>query len=272
MTDASVLTAVVAPSLGVVICNIMFLAHMPAVRAAIRTQKLGKLNPDPFKMIIGNCLTWTLFGFFSNDVYIILSNLPGVNFALYYYTVAYGLTECTATRRTMETQVHSLLASISILSFCAFYVDMTSVFGTVGNVVAVIMFGSPLTQIRSVVREKDSSSLDRRFMVAQMINCTLWIVYSLATRKYFITPPNALGLILGLIQLAVVCIYPSRAEDCGKKDATKEDLEKEDAESEGKSTKATKEDDLEKGDAASEGKSTKSPTEPEAEVETETEF
>ena len=75
------------------------------VRAAIRTEKLGKINADPFKMIIATALCWTLFGFITDDVYIIASNLPGVNLGLYYYTVAYGLTECTATRRTMETQV-----------------------------------------------------------------------------------------------------------------------------------------------------------------------
>jgi solute carrier family 50 protein (sugar transporter) len=252
MADASVLATVAAPALGAALANIMFLAHMPAVRAAIRTQKLGKINPDPFKMIIGCALCWTLFGFVTNDVYIIASNLPGVNLGIYYYTVAYGLTECMATRRRMEAQVHMLLAFMSTLGFCALYVDMTAVIGTSANILAVIMFGSPLTQIRSVIREKDSASVDRRFMVAQIINCVMWIVYSLATRKYFITPPNVLGLLLGLIQLSVVCIYPRRtASESGTKGATKGDLEK--------------------GDAESTEGSTKSPTEPEAEERAEKE-
>ena len=42
---------------------------------------------------------------------------------------------------------------------------VAQVIGIVANILTFIMFGAPLSQIRRIVQEQDSSSIDRRFMV-----------------------------------------------------------------------------------------------------------
>eukprot|EP00960_Hanusia_phi_P070942 767435-Hanusia_phi.AAC.2 len=41
----------------------------------------------------------------------------------------------------------------------------------------------------------------------QVVNCTMWTTYGLAINDIFLLIPNALGLVLGLMQCALLFLY-----------------------------------------------------------------
>lgn len=213
----SVMAAVVAPSIGVVVNNFMFLAHLPAVRGAVRAKKLGHVNADPYPMCAACALSWVLYGATQQDAFVIGGNLAGANLSLYYSMVAYLLTDAEAVRCRIERVLLGQLWVLSALGFSAVFFDVAAVIGIVANILTFIMFGAPLSQIRRIVQEQDSSSIDRRFMVMQIMNCTLWLIYGLATGDLMLLPPNGVGLLLGLIQVAAVCRYPIRQPSAGQR-------------------------------------------------------
>ena len=83
-----------------------------------------------------------------------------------------------------------------------------NVLGICCNIIVIILFASPLSTIAKVVSTRSSASLNRPFMAVQVLNCALWFTYGLMIGDIYVWIPNAIGLLLGLIQLALICIFP----------------------------------------------------------------
>ncbi|KAH8090242.1 sugar transmembrane transporter [Aureococcus anophagefferens] len=74
----------------------------------------------------------------------------------------------------------------------------------------VILFGSPLSTIAKVIRQRNSASILAAFTFAQVANCSLWAAYGLwAAKDVYVYGPNIAGLALGLAQLALRIIFPA---------------------------------------------------------------
>jgi len=48
------------------------------------------------------------------------------------------------------------------------------------------------------------------FAVIQVANCLLWMVYGMAIGDVFVWLPNIAGLVLGLVQCALLALYPDQ--------------------------------------------------------------
>jgi len=77
-----------APAIGALLTNGMYLAGVPAVKAARKNGSLGALNPLPFAMVLGNCVGWTSYGFLAKDYYLVAGNMPGILVGLWMYATA----------------------------------------------------------------------------------------------------------------------------------------------------------------------------------------
>jgi solute carrier family 50 (sugar transporter) len=87
------------------------------------------------------------------------------------------------------------------------------IIGTMGVVFCVAMFASPLSALKSVLATKSAKSIPLPFTLAAIVNCFLWSVVGLMDMKDFnIYAPNLLGLLFGLIQLALKLIYTGQRE------------------------------------------------------------
>ena len=51
---------------------------MKDLRVALINGSLGNLNPFPFPFICGNCLGWTVYGYYTRDPFVVAANLPGL--------------------------------------------------------------------------------------------------------------------------------------------------------------------------------------------------
>jgi solute carrier family 50 (sugar transporter) len=48
------------------------------LRKALIDGSLGALNPFPFSFMCGNCLGWTVYGYYQRDPFVVAANLPGL--------------------------------------------------------------------------------------------------------------------------------------------------------------------------------------------------
>lgn len=58
-------------------------------------------------------------------------------------------------------------------------------------------------------RTRSAATIYGPLTVAQVLNCFLWAVYGLAVGDVWVTGPNGTGLLLGLVQAALLIIFPS---------------------------------------------------------------
>jgi len=68
----------VCPSLGVVFATAMFTAPVNSLRMSLSKGSLGNLNPTPWAFMTGNCLGWATYGFIKKDIFLVISNVPGL--------------------------------------------------------------------------------------------------------------------------------------------------------------------------------------------------
>lgn len=86
--------------------------------------------------------------------------------------------------------------------------------GVLVNINLLFFYGAPLQSIQTVMARKTSETIHRPMMRMNWVNTSFWVLYGYVARHdVVIYGPNALGLIFGIIQGVLCCIYPQRATD-----------------------------------------------------------
>jgi len=215
--------------------TLMYMAPVQDLRAALVDGKLGSLNPVPWAVMTGNCLGWTAYAWYTRDPFILASNIPGIIVSVWLNLGAaklqyHGIRETQAleenagngSRRFVlgpqeDLLLRILLLWISILVSVG-WLGMTNghqieTIGILVNINLLFFYGAPLQTIKTVVSEKNSASIHRPLMRMNWLNTSLWVFYGLVAKNDpVIYGPNAVGLIFGLIQGVLCCIYPARVE------------------------------------------------------------
>uniref|UniRef100_K3WP44 Sugar transporter SWEET1 n=1 Tax=Globisporangium ultimum (strain ATCC 200006 / CBS 805.95 / DAOM BR144) TaxID=431595 RepID=K3WP44_GLOUD len=126
-----------------------------------------------------------------------------------------------------RTYLHKLFAaSAVVLALFTVYVvlamtyvthesdhEIENIVGIVTIVCGIAMFASPLAAIKNVLRTKSAASLPTTMCIVNLVNCCLWIGYTMVAYDFFVFLPNCLGALLSGVQVALCVIYrPSRAK------------------------------------------------------------
>jgi len=99
--------------------------------------------------------------------------------------------------------------------------------GVYAAVLFIVLSASPLLTIGTVLRTRNSRSILGPLTAAMCVNTGLWTVYGLASNDYFVWGPNCIGLALGLMQLTLKLLYPSRTRRKRPRKKAKETKSKE---------------------------------------------
>jgi solute carrier family 50 protein (sugar transporter) len=81
--------------------------------------------------------------------------------------------------------------------------------GILVNVNLIFFYGAPLQTIRTVLQTQSSDSIHRPTMMMNFLNTLFWLLYGIARHDIYIFGPNAIGLILGILQATLCCYYSS---------------------------------------------------------------
>lgn len=230
-------TSILAPVIGIVLANIMWLAPLKDVYNARLSQQLGTLNPIPFTMILINCIGWTMYGVLTNDIYIFFANCFGIIIGLFCSSSAMMLllngNESKPTANEKSLIIHMEILMIGGVSFWILMIfivgmilhgnDPSSVMiGVICDIISIVYYAAPLSSLYQVIVTADASSLHVPTIVANLLNGAMWFIYGLsAINNLLVWLPNGLGVMLAIIQLTVVFMYNPRCVYCeGKQSET----------------------------------------------------
>jgi solute carrier family 50 protein (sugar transporter) len=131
---------------------------------------------------------------------------------LWYVLSSYGLATHDV-RKKIELVTIGLVASlVATITFggIVYGGNEVATMGIFANVIVFVVFSSPLSTLAMVVREKNSASINRPFGIVQVLNCLTWTFYSLFIADWYLFVPNLVGLVLGLVQCALMLIFPAK--------------------------------------------------------------
>ena len=169
-----------------------------------------------------NYMYYKIDGLLIQERNVWFTNLVGLFFGLFYFVkftkyVPPKSVTLPGTVRHHEQACLGVVAATSIwVLVCYLTVRRSNMWMTyaaslVGNVAVVfclLMFASPLSALKTVLRTRSAKSIPLPFTLATVLNCFLWSVAGLGEFHDFnIYFPNLLGLAFGLIQVALKIIF-----------------------------------------------------------------
>lgn len=199
------LCGVVAPFLGVV----CFLSPIPTIRKVEVDKSVGSLPLLPYSSMIANASVWVVYGLMKSIVSVWASNGAGVLLGAYYFTIyshhSKNVDEVFFHRRV----VSGIILLVLLMSVVLRKEVASELIGKMGVCFCVILFGSPLAALRTVVETKSAESIPLPFTVATLVNCTAWTTIGLwkFDHDFNIYFPNILGVSCALAQIALKIIY-----------------------------------------------------------------
>lgn len=234
----------VCPTAGCVLAALMFCAPLRDLNDCLQRGSLGTMNPIPWAVAVGNTFGWLFYGLITKDVFVLAANLPGLFINIW---LCYGAVKLQYYRRQKSTIVFDtsqirqgddnstfstntkdfdlllsftpleqvffgITASWAILGAYTGWFTTTehaaSIIGVTVNCNLVFFYAAPLNTIWSVIKTRNSSWIHKPTMVMNTVNATFWVLYGCARHDRIILFPNAIGSLLGLIQIFVCVLYP----------------------------------------------------------------
>lgn len=119
---------------------------------------------------------------------------------------------CTSAyhRYTTKAPISLYLVSLAIISFssiCA-VAGNYNLLGSLGCVLAVILMGSPLATVRTVIKDKSTAALPFATSMSGWLNALAWSSYGwIVAKDAMIYGPNLVGFTLATFQLMLFVIY-----------------------------------------------------------------
>jgi solute carrier family 50 protein (sugar transporter) len=222
----SVTAATIVPLLGSILSNCLYLTPLAVILEARYTRSLGSINPYPFAVMMFNALGWTIYGCFRQDGYVYSSGFLGVILGLYYVLVCLNViskkspnADFSETYVRLERMLIVTFFFWSIAGFIAATSYQMSPFpllyasnfiGKLCVVSTVVYYASPLSTLRTVLREQDSSSLYLPLILANCTCCTLWCFYGMITGDFNMFFPNFCSMLLCVLQILIRMFIPAR--------------------------------------------------------------
>jgi solute carrier family 50 protein (sugar transporter) len=214
--EAMRLAETFAPKLGIFTSTALYFAPAAAVLSALKADDIGELNPLPLAIMSVVSVAWLAYGLSVRDPNVALSNIFGCFGSIGYVLGLLPLLQKKKglLRMTQSVVLAGASASLTLWTVLglsgASAAKMSSSLGLFACALTIVLFGSPLSSIKTVLSTRDSSSILGPLTIAQVINTALWTTYGLAVKDWFVGVPNGVGLVLGFAQLGLKILFPAK--------------------------------------------------------------
>jgi solute carrier family 50 protein (sugar transporter) len=208
------LVTTLVPKIGVLTSTLLYFSPFASVKQAQSTNDAGSLNPIPLTIMAVSSLCWLVYGLSIQDPYVTLSNVPGCIASIWYVVTILPLLKGTSSLKPTQNLVVLLSATtINLWTYMSLskksMSQISHLLGLYASLLFIVLSGSPLSTIKTVVASKNSESILAPLTVAQVVNKALWSMYGAAIGDRFVWGPNAVGLGFGLVQLLLKGIFPA---------------------------------------------------------------
>ncbi|GMY07404.1 bidirectional sugar transporter SWEET3 [Fagus crenata] len=213
---------------------LLYAAPILTFARVIKKKSTEEFSCVPYIIALFNCLLYTWYGLpvvSSKWENFPVVTINGVGILLEFsFIIIYF---CFATAREKMKVAMIVIPGLIVFSITALI--STFVFhdhhhrkifvGSVGLLVSVSMYGSPLVVVKQVILTKSVEFMPFYLSLFTFLSSSFWMAYGLLSHDLLLAAPNLLGSPLGFFQLLLYCKYRKRgiAEEPKKMDLEKND-------------------------------------------------
>nr|AZZ65888.1 sugar transporter [Dianthus spiculifolius] len=214
MEDISFIIGVI----GNVISALLFLSPAKTFIRIVGNKSTEEFESFPYIATLLSASIWTYYGIIKPGAILVSTvNGFGALVQLVYVTLflifAPSSKKATTAMWVVIVDVGCLGAILSISWFLMNEDMRINVIGLIGAALNIVMYGSPLSALGTVLRSKSVEYMPFLLSLCVFLNGGVWTIYALLVKDPFLGVPNAAGFILGAIQLAVYAKYRKSSND-----------------------------------------------------------
>ncbi|KAJ4877558.1 Bidirectional sugar transporter SWEET5 [Raphanus sativus] len=213
MTDTNTARTIVG-IIGNVIAFGMYSAPIPTMVKIWKMKSVSEFKPDPYLATVLNCMMWAFYGLpfiTPNNILLITNNGVGLVMALVYVIIFFIFATSPVRKKITIAMVIEVIL-MAVVVFCTLYFLHTTkkrsmLVGILCVIFNVIMYVSPLTAMRLVIKKKSVKCMPFFVSLADFMNGAIWLAYACLKFDLYILIPNVLGCLSGIIQLIIYALY-----------------------------------------------------------------
>ncbi|KAG3118347.1 hypothetical protein PI124_g1457 [Phytophthora idaei] len=200
----------------------LYVSPWPEFRRIQRRRSPGDVSLLPVVMLFCNAFMWCVYGCVADNIFpLVVINAFGVCTSLIFSAiyVRWGSTEQRIYARRLWLGAGTAMLLASAYAVLGVYgatnqqpVEIAATLGFVCVACNVCLFASPLETMGKVIRTKSAASLPIELCLASLVAGALWSALTIGQNDMFVLTPNALGTMLGIVQVALYLVYPPRLE------------------------------------------------------------
>lgn len=180
----------------------MQIASVKTAYGIHKAKDTGDLSPLPFTSLAVNCLVWSLYGLLKKDLTVLIPNVNGIVLGLI------GMVTYHKYATNAPKKLYGIGAALCAAAFKLFLDKDTTKIGLIGCSLAVVLCGSPLATLGTVLKDKSTASLPFMNSFTTWLNALCWFSYGiLVAHDVMIFGPNGMGLALASIQMLMFMIF-----------------------------------------------------------------
>ena len=164
-----------------------------------------KLSDSPGLLLIFsflNCILWFNYGLLLDRPQMFATNGGGCGITLIFFTIY--LIFLTKLKYYFTILALILLVGVmGLISYLCYYVIYYKAVGIAANVFNVLMYAATGEKIYRVVKTKDYKLMPIFSIIGAFLSSTCWFIYGLFDFEINVLIPNALGLLVSIVQLIV---------------------------------------------------------------------
>ncbi|GLU20776.1 hypothetical protein SLE2022_369580 [Rubroshorea leprosula] len=203
--------------LGNISSFVVFLAPIPTFYRIWKKKSTEGFHSVPYLIALFSAMLWIYYALLKADAFLLITINAFGCFIETIYIVFY----ITYAPRKARIFTLTLLLLLNFMGFCSILLlthfltkasIRVDVLGWICMVFSLIVFVAPLSIMRQVIRTKSVEYMPFNLSLYLTVSAVMWLFYGIFLKDMYVTIPNILGLILGLLQLVLYAMYRNKSK------------------------------------------------------------
>ncbi|KAJ4969508.1 hypothetical protein NE237_016209 [Protea cynaroides] len=202
--------------IGNIISILVFTSPIGTFRRVVKKKSTEDFKGLPYICTLLSTSLWTYYGVMKPGGLLIIT-VNGIGTLLQFIYVTLFL--IYATKET-KVKLMKLMALLNV-GFFGLVVGLTlllthgnlrlTVVGVISACITLGMYASPLASMRTVIKKKSVEFMPFSLSFFLFLNGGVWAVWASLVKDFYIGVPNAIGFVLGSLQLVTYTVYKNKS-------------------------------------------------------------